>query len=198
MPARTLGLAAISVATLALLAWVLAQWRLPGNDAGYTPVQPIAFSHRLHSTDLQINCLYCHAGADTARYAGMPAANVCMNCHRFVAAPTQAVKDEQWRAAREGRDVRRIVSDAMRTLYRAQGLDDALRPDPNVSPQPIAWVRVTQFPDFAYFDHGAHSRAASSASAVTVRCRRSNGRGRIRVFRWVRASPVIGKAIARA
>ena len=168
MPARTLGLAAISVAALALLVWVLVHWRLPGNDAGYTPVQPIAFSHRVHSTDLQINCLYCHANANTARYAGMPAANVCMNCHRFVAAPTQAVKDEQWRAAREGRDVRRIVSEAMRTLYRAQGLDDALRPDPNVSPQPIAWVRVTQYPDFAYFDHGAHSR-------VGIECQRCHG-----------------------
>ena len=77
MPKRTLGLAAVSVAAMALLAWVLAQWRLPGNDAGYAPVQPIAFSHRVHSTDLQINCLYCHAHAGTARYAGMPAANVC-------------------------------------------------------------------------------------------------------------------------
>ena len=33
-------------------------------------VQPIAFSHRLRSTDLQINCHYCYAGANTARYAG--------------------------------------------------------------------------------------------------------------------------------
>jgi hypothetical protein len=56
----------------------------------------------------------------------------------------------------------------MRTLYRAQGLDDALRPDPNVSPQPIAWVRVTQFPDFAYFDHGAHSRDG-------IECQRCHG-----------------------
>jgi len=156
--ARTLVLAAACAAALTLLAWVLAQWRLPGNDVGYTPVQPIPFSHRLHATELQVACLYCHTGADSGRHAGMPAANVCMNCHRFVSAPSQAVKDEHWRAAREGGAVRRVVSDAMRALYRTQGLDDALQVDPDLAPQPIAWTRVTQFPDFAYFDHGAHAR----------------------------------------
>jgi len=27
------------------------------------PVQPIAFSHKLHAGKLQMNCLYCHYGA---------------------------------------------------------------------------------------------------------------------------------------
>ena len=46
---------------------------LPGNQQGYEPTQPIAFSHRLHAGDLQISCVYCHSGAETSRHAGFPA-----------------------------------------------------------------------------------------------------------------------------
>lgn len=169
MPGRTTALGVFASVAISVLVWVvISHWRTPGNDVGYAPAQPIAFSHRLHSKDLGIDCLYCHSGAGTARIAGMPAANVCMNCHRFVAAPSQAVKDEQWRAAQEGRDVRRVVSDAMRTLYRAQGLDERLQVDPTVTPAPIAWARATQFPDFAYFDHRAHTR-------VNIECSECHG-----------------------
>jgi hypothetical protein len=169
LPRRTVLLALIASVAVSVLAWVLiVPWRAPGNDAGYAPVQPIAFSHPLHVRELEIGCLYCHSTATTARFAGMPAANVCMNCHRFVAAPSQAVKDEQWQAAREGREVRRVVSEAMRELYRSQGLDERLEPKPGAIPTAIAWARVTQFPDFAYFDHRAHAR-------VGVECRQCHG-----------------------
>lgn len=164
----TAALAIVSVASLGALSWALVQMRLPGNDAGYAPAQPIEFSHRLHSSELQLSCLYCHSNASTGRYAGMPTANVCMNCHRFIAASSQSVKDEQWRALREDRQVRRVVSDSMRALYRAQGLDENLQVDPGIAAQPIEWVRVTQFPDFAYFDHRAHSR-------VGIDCQRCHG-----------------------
>jgi hypothetical protein len=168
-PRRTIALATLASVATSVLAWVVLQhWRLPGNDAGFAPAQPIPFSHRLHSRDLEIGCRYCHAETATGRFAGMPGANVCMNCHRFVAAPSQAVKDEHWRAAQEGRDVRRVVSDAMRALYGSQGLDDRLQLDPAVVSKPIAWARVTQFPDFAYFDHRAHSR-------VGIECRACHG-----------------------
>src|SRR6185436_2320550 len=30
------------------------------TDVGYQPVQPVAYSHKLHAGDLGINCLYCH------------------------------------------------------------------------------------------------------------------------------------------
>lgn len=51
------------------------------NNQGYAPEQPIAFSHKLHAGDNQINCLYCHYSAEQGRHAGLPAVNVCMNCH---------------------------------------------------------------------------------------------------------------------
>jgi len=161
-------LAAACVVSLGALVWVVLQWRLPGNDIGYAPRQPIEFSHRLHSTDLEIACRYCHPGALTDRHAGMPAAQTCMTCHQFVLAPSQAVKDEQWQAAREGRRVRRVVSDEMRKLLRAQGLDESLQRDPRLVPTTIEWVRVARLPDFAYFHHGAHAR-------VGVECTECHG-----------------------
>ena len=35
-----------------------ANLRLPGSQQGYAPEQPIAFSHRLHAGELQIDCQY--------------------------------------------------------------------------------------------------------------------------------------------
>jgi Cytochrome c7 and related cytochrome c/Class III cytochrome C family len=48
---------------------------------GYSPRQPIAFSHRLHAGDNHVPCLYCHTGAERSRHAGVPAVETCMNCH---------------------------------------------------------------------------------------------------------------------
>lgn len=46
--------------------------------------QPINFSHQLHAGDYKIPCLYCHSGARKSRHAGVPSANVCLNCHSQV------------------------------------------------------------------------------------------------------------------
>lgn len=51
------------------------------NNQGYAPDQPIAFSHKIHAGDNQINCLYCHYSAEQGRHAGLPAVSVCLNCH---------------------------------------------------------------------------------------------------------------------
>lgn len=53
---------------------------------GYEPEQPIAFSHKLHAGDMQIDCRYCHVGADKSRHAGVPSVDTCMNCHNTVKA----------------------------------------------------------------------------------------------------------------
>lgn len=59
-------------------------FRAVGNNQGYEPNQPIAFSHKMHAGDNQISCLYCHSGAERSRHAGIPAASTCMNCHKIV------------------------------------------------------------------------------------------------------------------
>jgi ferredoxin len=48
---------------------------------GYTPVQPVAYSHKLHAGDLGMDCYYCHYTANKAAHAAVPATEVCMNCH---------------------------------------------------------------------------------------------------------------------
>lgn len=65
---------------------------LPSSQAGYAPVQPINFSHRLHCTDNKIPCLYCHGGAIRSSVAGVPAASTCMNCHRVIRKDSAEVK----------------------------------------------------------------------------------------------------------
>lgn len=141
-----LGFAAVFSVTL--LVSRAGMFHLPGNQQGYEPVQPIAYSHRLHAGELQIHCQYCHFGADRSRYAGIPPASVCMNCHKFVTAPLGAIRAEDEAAQREKRAPRPVTSPELRKLY------DAVN-----HAQPIAWTRIHSLPDFAYFDHRPHVNA---------------------------------------
>jgi hypothetical protein len=142
--------------------------RLPGNQQGYEPVQPIAFSHRLHAGEMQISCLYCHSGAEKSRHAGIPAASVCMNCHKYVTAPLGAIRAEDELAKKEDRQPQRIVSTELQKLYDALALDEKMQPDAAKQLTPIAWVKVHNLPDFAYFDHRAHVN-------VGVTCQQCHG-----------------------
>ena len=136
------------VFSVMLLASRAAMFHLPGNQQGFEPVQPIAYSHRLHAGELQIQCQYCHFGADKSRHAGIPPASVCMNCHRFVTASLGAVRAEDEIAEKEKRAPRPVVSPELSKLYAAVN-----------GAQPIAWTRIHSLPDFAYFDHRPHVNA---------------------------------------
>ncbi|NMO20643.1 cytochrome c3 family protein [Pyxidicoccus fallax] len=57
------------------------------NQQGYMPEQPVAFSHAVHAGQYELDCQYCHVGAEKSRHAGVPSSSVCMNCH------TQVKKD---------------------------------------------------------------------------------------------------------
>jgi hypothetical protein len=57
------------------------------TNRGYSPTQPVVYSHAVHAGAMKIPCTYCHYGAERGRYAGIPSAQVCMNCH------TQVLKD---------------------------------------------------------------------------------------------------------
>ena len=50
------------------------------------PVQPILFSHVIHTGSYQIACQYCHANARRSSDAGIPSVEKCMGCHKIVAA----------------------------------------------------------------------------------------------------------------
>ena len=157
---RTVALACGLVLVLVSLGTRLNAMRLPGNHKGYSPSQPIAYSHRLHAGELGIDCLYCHTGAAEGRHAGIPAAGICMNCHQTVTAPRADVMAEADAAEAEQRSSKPVISPELSKLYRALGLDDERKRDPSIKPKPIEWVRVHQVPDFVTFDHRSHVTAA--------------------------------------
>jgi hypothetical protein len=151
------------------LVWALSRYRLPGNNQDYRPVQPIAYSHRVHAGELAIPCLYCHPGAERSRSAGVPSASMCMNCHQYVTAPLGAIREEERVAKEEGREAAPVESPELRILYDALGLDERL--EPGVDPDgghPIEWQRVHKLPDFVAFDHRPHVTAG-------VACQRCHG-----------------------
>ena len=73
----------VTVAGVAIVASGAA-FRLPGDQTGYRPVQPIAYSHKVHAGDNRIPCLFCHTAAERGPVAGVPSGATCMNCHRVI------------------------------------------------------------------------------------------------------------------
>ncbi|MEQ9118594.1 cytochrome c3 family protein [Fulvivirga sp.] len=55
-----------------------------GVQIGYAPKQPIAFSHKIHAGQYEIDCNYCHTGVNKSKSANIPSPNICMNCHSAV------------------------------------------------------------------------------------------------------------------
>lgn len=53
-------------------------------DTGYSPVQPVPYSHKLHAGNLGMDCYYCHSTVYKAAFAAVPATETCMNCHSQV------------------------------------------------------------------------------------------------------------------
>jgi len=46
--------------------------------------QPIAFNHRKHTEQLQLNCEFCHQFVRTGAHPGLPALETCAMCHAAV------------------------------------------------------------------------------------------------------------------
>src|SRR5256712_13924240 len=54
------------------------------TDVNTPQEQPVPFSHAHHVGGLGIDCRYCHMTVETSSFAGIPATEVCMNCHRQI------------------------------------------------------------------------------------------------------------------
>jgi hypothetical protein len=46
--------------------------------------QPVPFSHQHHVGALGLDCRYCHTSVEDGPFAGMPATEICMDCHAHV------------------------------------------------------------------------------------------------------------------
>jgi mono/diheme cytochrome c family protein len=55
-----------------------------GVQQGYAPTQPIAFSHKIHAGQYEIDCQYCHTSVYESKQANIPSPNICMNCHSAI------------------------------------------------------------------------------------------------------------------
>jgi hypothetical protein len=55
-------------------------------EVGYSPQQPVPFSHKMHAGDLGMDCRYCHSTVEKAAVAAVPPTQTCMNCHSKVLA----------------------------------------------------------------------------------------------------------------
>lgn len=77
-----IGLVLLIISTIgALIGLYLSPWY---TEAAIAKVQPIAFSHKHHANELQIDCRYCHTSVERAATAGFPATETCMSCHSQV------------------------------------------------------------------------------------------------------------------
>ncbi len=98
-----------------------------GIQQGYAPRQPIAFSHKIHAGQYEIDCKYCHTGAMKGKNATIPSVNVCWNCHNQIREGSITGQNE----------IAKIVR-----AYETN--------------TPIEWVRIHNLPDLAYFNHAQH------------------------------------------
>ena len=55
------------------------------TDVGYSPLQPVPFSHQVHAGQMGLDCRYCHTTVETSAFAAVPPTSVCMNCHEAIA-----------------------------------------------------------------------------------------------------------------
>jgi hypothetical protein len=53
-------------------------------EVGYSPKQPVPFSHKLHAGELGMDCRYCHSTIERAAHAAIPPTETCMGCHSII------------------------------------------------------------------------------------------------------------------
>lgn len=123
-----------------------------GIDQGYAPIQPIHFSHKIHSGDNQIDCNYCHSSARNSKHSGIPSLNVCMSCHENIYEYNGEIDLEMGYT-------KEFYDGEIQKLYDAVGWDAEERTYSGEE-QPVKWVRIHNLPDFAYFNHAQHVSVA--------------------------------------
>lgn len=95
-----LAFAVGSNAVLVVIVFLFWYYASPKNlQVGYAPLQPVAYSHRLHAGELGIDCRYCHANIERSAHAMIPATQTCMGCHSLVKteSPKLQVIRDSWK-----------------------------------------------------------------------------------------------------
>jgi mono/diheme cytochrome c family protein len=120
-----------------------------GRMQNYQPEQPIYYSHKVHAGTNQINCLYCHNGAQDSKYSNIPSVNVCMNCHKAV----KEYKGPDVLVREDGTPVNGTAE--IQKLYKYAGWNPETKTYDRPG-KPIEWVKIHNLPDHVYFNHSQH------------------------------------------
>jgi len=164
------------IAFVAILVFIMAGYWLvngainEGRQQNYQPLQPIYYSHKVHAGINQINCLYCHAGAEKSRQAMIPSANVCMNCHKQI--NSYSGEGDHKLVTAEGKEIN--GTEQIQMLYRYAGWDPVKKDynrdaKGNILNTPIQWVKIHNLPDHVYFNHSQHVKVGQ------VQCQKCHG-----------------------
>ena len=122
---------AILTITGVFIAWQLVVNAISiGRSKGFTPEQPIKFSHAVHAGQNKTDCNYCHYTAKISKTAGIPPGSVCLNCHFLVRNGTRSGATE----------IAKVIG----------ALDEK---------RAVQWVRIYKLPDFVFFSHEQHVSA---------------------------------------
>jgi cytochrome c551/c552 len=163
---------AIAVILVTILAgyWIVDAAIGVGRQENYMPKQPVFYSHKVHAGINQINCLYCHSGAEQSKHAMIPSTNVCMNCHKQIGEYTGA--EEHKLVDAEGNEIN--GTEQIHELYKYAGWDPAkkdYRRDAkgNILATAPPWVKIHNLPDHVYFNHSQHVKVGQ------IQCQRCHG-----------------------
>ena len=135
-----------------------------GVDQGYQPIQPIAFSHKIHSGENKIDCQYCHSSAKHSKHSGIPSVNVCMNCHMAIAEVAEGTEIE-WNGQIYGKE---RLDREIAKVYDAAGWDPE-ELEYTGEEKPVKWVRIHNLPDLVYYNHAQHVTVGG------IKCQKCHG-----------------------
>lgn len=128
------------------------------TDVGYMPTQPVPYSHRLHVGELGLDCRYCHVGVEQGPHALLPAAETCMNCHSSTETDGAFAQFVNLNVEHADPEMQEQLN-AERAAKLAPVLDSFKRD------KPVAWVKVHDLPDYAFFDHSRHVNSGVSCES---------------------------------
>jgi len=135
-----------------------------GVDQGYQPIQPIAFSHKIHSGENKIDCQYCHSSAKHSKHSGIPSVNVCMNCHMAIAEVAEGTEIE-WNGQIYGKE---RLDKEIAKVYDAAGWDPE-ELEYTGEEKPVKWIRIHNLPDLVYYNHAQHVTVGG------IKCQKCHG-----------------------
>ena len=129
-----------------------------GRQQNYQPEQPIYYSHKVHAGVNQISCLYCHGGAQDSKQAGIPAVNVCMNCHKAIDKyeGTEKLIRENGTAVDGTAEIQKLYAYAGWNTVTKKYNDDKNADGIPDGAKPIEWTKIHNLPDHVYFNHSQH------------------------------------------